>query len=79
MGLPFVDLPNLFIDDPYFFYLPDEKIAPAVLCRGFFFLYNSVLRIHNSHNTLHCIINLGCAFKSDSHGVNIAAVQNIFQ
>jgi len=37
MGLPFVDLPNLFIDDPYFFYLPDEKIAPAVLCRGFFF------------------------------------------
>lgn len=29
MGLPFVLLQNLFIDDPYFFYLPDEKIAPA--------------------------------------------------
>jgi len=37
MGLPFVDLPNLFIDDPYFFYLPDEKIAPASPLPGFIF------------------------------------------
>jgi hypothetical protein len=61
MGLPFVDLWNLFIDDPYFFYLPDEKIAPASPLPGFLFLnhltYDFITINAVKLNTNRCLSN----------------------
>jgi len=46
-GKAFVSSPHLFIDDPYFFYLPDEKIAPASPLPGFIFYHISTSKKFN--------------------------------